>query len=75
MRKDDYATGWERWGVAWTMRRYGSCWMTGDLFSTLPIGWIPNDGFDLFLELLAQLTERWSELCTSAENYFFELVG
>ncbi|KDN63507.1 hypothetical protein CSUB01_06385 [Colletotrichum sublineola] len=52
-----------------TERRLLSHWKTRDYFSMLSIGWIPDEGIDLFSELIAVLKSKWSETCYMAERH------
>ncbi|KAF4441559.1 ankyrin, partial [Fusarium albosuccineum] len=64
---------WEGCGVAWIMTApshdAGPGWTMKEHFSTLPDGWIPDDGIDFFQQLVVHLTKGWSNLCHQTEGH------
>lgn len=52
----------------------GSPWNSIVYFSTLPYGWIPDDGMDLFQHLFIHLRERWLDLCHKFGKYLSDKV-
>lgn len=43
-------------------------WNTVVYISTLPNGWIPQDGVDMFHQFLVHLQSQWLELCHKLDN-------
>ncbi|KAA8641770.1 uncharacterized protein ATNIH1004_010709 [Aspergillus tanneri] len=62
--------------IAWKIRRptnpKSEAWRPIVYFSTLPYGWIPSDGMDLFKQFIVHLKERWLGLCQQAEEHLSE---
>lgn len=48
--------------------RTGTGWQTSTHYSTLPNGWIPDDGVDFFKQFLEHLQARWLRLCQQGEE-------
>lgn len=46
-----------------------------DHFSTLPYGWMPDDGVDFVKQILEHLTGRWMQLCDQAEDHLATCVS
>jgi hypothetical protein len=44
-------------------------WNTVVCISTLPYGWIPEDGVDIFGHFLVQIKSQWLELCHRFDNH------
>jgi hypothetical protein len=71
------------WGesrITWTMMPPAnpssrSTWKSRDHFSTLPYGWIPDDGVDFFTQFILCLKERWLKLCDLAEKHLSDRVS
>ncbi len=46
----------------------GTRWQTAMHYSTLPNGWIPDNGVDFFKQFLEHLQTRWLRLCQQGEE-------
>ena len=70
---------WRECAIAWTMvfsasMRDGNGWRSMDHFSTLPYGWIPRDGTELFSLFIQHLRQSWHGFCISAEEHLLQRV-
>ncbi|KAK3295306.1 ankyrin repeat-containing domain protein [Chaetomium fimeti] len=52
--------------------RTGESWKSVSHFSTLPNGWIPDDGVDFFKQLLGELQAMWLRTCGQGEKVLTE---
>jgi hypothetical protein len=73
-------SNWGECRIAWTMKPLASssgrpCWESIDHFSTLPYGWIPDDGVDFFTQFILYLKERWLKLCDLTEDHLTKCVS
>ncbi len=79
-RESSLVSTWSGQGIAWTMippskPSEGTCWKSIDHFSTLPYGWIPDDGAEFFALFIRKLKENWLELCATAEERLSQRVS
>lgn len=51
-----------------------SPWTTVVYFSTLPHGWIPEDGVDIFRQFFVHIKTQWLELCHKFDDYLAKRV-
>lgn len=69
---------WDECRIAWTMgeidENSGFGQKTKDHLSTLPDGWIPENGIEFFQQLIVHLTRRWSDLYHGVEDHLSERV-
>lgn len=49
-------------------------WNTVVYLSTLPYGWIPEDGVDIFRLFFVHIQSQWSELCHKLDSHLAERV-
>lgn len=54
--------------------RTGESWKSVSHFSTLPNGWIPDDGVDFFKQFLGELQAMWLRNCGRGEKVLVESV-
>lgn len=52
-----------------------SPWTTVVYFSTLPYGWIPEDGVDIFRQFFVHIKTEWLELCHKFGDYLAKRVN
>jgi hypothetical protein len=50
-------------------------WQSVDHYSTLPNGWIPDDGIDFFEQITLHLEERWISVCDAADEHLKKSVS
>jgi hypothetical protein len=46
-----------------------------DHYSTLPYGWVPDNGIDFFNDFILRLEEKWIKLCDLGENHLTNCVS
>lgn len=65
--------------IAWNILRpvdpERSPWRSTVYFSTLPYGWIPDDGIHFFNLFIVYLKGRWVDLCQQAEEHLSTRVS
>jgi hypothetical protein len=70
---------WSEQAIAWRMLppkpTDGTCWRPTDYSSTLPSGWMPNDGEDFFALFIDELKERWLEFCSTGQERLSQRVS
>ncbi|EWY83037.1 hypothetical protein FOYG_15113 [Fusarium oxysporum NRRL 32931] len=59
---------WEGCGVGWSMGKLGQDSGSVRYFSMLQESGIPDDGYELFQQLLAESTSKWLEFCIQFED-------
>ncbi|KAF2824303.1 ankyrin [Ophiobolus disseminans] len=67
------ASLWTECAIAWKMLLPSNstdktCWKSTDHFSTLPYGWIPDDGAEFFALFVCRLKENWLEFCATGQE-------
>lgn len=70
---------WQQCAIAWTMippasQNDGRDWKSIDHFSMLPYAWIPEDGADIFQQLILHLKANWLRICGLAEEHLARRV-
>ncbi|KAF5255639.1 hypothetical protein FOXYS1_13937 [Fusarium oxysporum] len=60
---------WEGCGVGWSMGKLGQDSGSVRYFSMLQESGIPDDGYELFQQLLAESTSKWLEFCIQFEDH------
>jgi len=64
------------WTTASTCATYrGTGTPSMDHFSTLPYGWLPNDGADFIGQFLESLVHRWRRLCEQGKDHLGTCVS
>lgn len=70
------------WGesrIAWTIISPASPqsrpWESIDHYSTLPNGWIPDDGIDFFHHFILHMEQTWMKLCDAADEHLKQSVS
>lgn len=64
--------------IMWRSMQSGnssSLWTTVIYFSTLPYGWIPEDGVDIFRQFLIYIKTQWLELCHKLDEHLAKRVN
>jgi ankyrin repeat protein len=66
--------------ITWTVLRLakpnqGRYWKAMDHYSTLPYGWIPDNGNDFFKDFILLLRDKWLELCGEGEQHLTGCVS
>lgn len=51
-----------------------SPWTTVIYFSTLPYGWIPEDGVEIIRQFFVYIKTQWLELCHKFDDYLAKRV-
>lgn len=72
--QNHFKTSWNMCAIAWTITppakaSDGPSWKSVAHISSLPYGWIPDDGADFFQQLMLHLKNRWLKLCNLAEDH------
>ncbi|KAJ4103932.1 hypothetical protein NW769_009623 [Fusarium oxysporum] len=64
---------WEGCGVGWSMGKLGQDSGSVRYFSMLQESGIPDDGYELFRQLLAESTSKWLEFCIQFEDHLSQI--
>lgn len=71
--------GWHPCLMAWTIIAPSNPrtrpWQSVDHYSMLPNGWIPDDGIDMFQQIILYLQERWISVCDAADEHLKRSVS
>jgi hypothetical protein len=66
--------------ITWTIKQFTNAsgewyWESINYFSTLPYGWIPDDGVDFLKHFILYLEQKWLEICSQGEKHLNERVS
>lgn len=60
----------------WTVvQSRGAVWKSVEHFSMLQSSAIPDNGADLFTQVISELEKTWLELCSSADEHLSDCVS
>jgi hypothetical protein len=79
-QKSSLVSLWTKHAIAWKILQPSkptdrTCWKSTEHFSTLPYGWIPDDGAEFFALFIRKLKENWLDLFATAQERLSQRVS